>query len=355
MSVLPDDSRGILVTDLIGDEDGPYVPAEMLTKDIPLPDDYLYPAPSISLEDDREATGIRIWDPDHLPLPDFSSIGQTAEETAGVFRRLGAAMRRAMEMLPFVHARVEPEEHWITSTVTAGLLPSEDLSRPTIVTVLDGDTPVLTAELVGVHPVPGGWDAQDQVWVDTSVHVTGVEVRDNEGTLIYEDHAIGPIWTERGDFRVAWQAEGFPDRRMFPEQPPATESFEGYGGGSTYEEWRSSYLPWSYEPPDTVDAVLTDELRAWQADPEVRRIADRLAQPIYDAEDLVYPEVYVDELELSPEELQRMAEILTESNQNVPENLAELLGFTEPEPEIIRSAAESEAAYQQRRSLEQGD
>ena len=49
--ILPDDSRGVLVSDLVGDEDGPYVPAEMLTSDIPLPDDYVYPAPAISLED----------------------------------------------------------------------------------------------------------------------------------------------------------------------------------------------------------------------------------------------------------------------------------------------------------------
>ncbi len=50
--VLPDDSRGILVTEMIGPEsvDGPHVPANMPTDQIPLPQDFNYPAPAIDLD-----------------------------------------------------------------------------------------------------------------------------------------------------------------------------------------------------------------------------------------------------------------------------------------------------------------
>ena len=41
-----DDSRGVLVSDLRR-EDGPYVPPEMLTKDIPMPWDNLVLAPRV--------------------------------------------------------------------------------------------------------------------------------------------------------------------------------------------------------------------------------------------------------------------------------------------------------------------
>ncbi len=51
--VLPDDSRGILVTDLTGPDDGPHVPDSMPTDQIPLPQDFNYPAPAIDLDDDR--------------------------------------------------------------------------------------------------------------------------------------------------------------------------------------------------------------------------------------------------------------------------------------------------------------
>ncbi len=50
--VLPDDSRGILVTDL-QEGDGPHVPANMPTDQIPLPQDFNYPAPAIDMDDDR--------------------------------------------------------------------------------------------------------------------------------------------------------------------------------------------------------------------------------------------------------------------------------------------------------------
>lgn len=50
---LPDDSRGVLVTDLIGSEDGPHVPASMRTDQIPLPQDFDYPSPAIDLDTDR--------------------------------------------------------------------------------------------------------------------------------------------------------------------------------------------------------------------------------------------------------------------------------------------------------------
>lgn len=51
--VLPDDSRGILVTEMIGPDsvDGPYVPASMRTDEIPLPQDFNYPSPAIDLDD----------------------------------------------------------------------------------------------------------------------------------------------------------------------------------------------------------------------------------------------------------------------------------------------------------------
>lgn len=48
----PDDTRGVLVSDLRSG-DGPYVPPEMATADIPLPDDTLYPRPAISLHSSR--------------------------------------------------------------------------------------------------------------------------------------------------------------------------------------------------------------------------------------------------------------------------------------------------------------
>ena len=47
--VLPDDSRGILVSDM-RTGDGPHVPANMPTDQIPLPQDFDYPAPAIDLD-----------------------------------------------------------------------------------------------------------------------------------------------------------------------------------------------------------------------------------------------------------------------------------------------------------------
>ncbi len=46
---LPDDSRGILVSDM-RTGDGPHVPTNMPTDQIPLPQDFDYPAPAIDLD-----------------------------------------------------------------------------------------------------------------------------------------------------------------------------------------------------------------------------------------------------------------------------------------------------------------
>ena len=56
--ILPDDSRGVLVTDLLR-EDGPHVPPEMRTEDIPLPQDFAYPA--IDLDSPWRGAARRSW------------------------------------------------------------------------------------------------------------------------------------------------------------------------------------------------------------------------------------------------------------------------------------------------------
>ena len=66
---LPDDTRGILVTDMQAG-DGPHVPASMPTDQIPLPSDFNSPA--IDLDYDREdgAPGYSHGDGRYLALPD---------------------------------------------------------------------------------------------------------------------------------------------------------------------------------------------------------------------------------------------------------------------------------------------
>ncbi len=70
--VLPDDSRGILVTEMIGPEsvDGPHVPASMRTDQIPLPQDFNYPAPAIDLNYDGPLVTYSLGDGRYLALPD---------------------------------------------------------------------------------------------------------------------------------------------------------------------------------------------------------------------------------------------------------------------------------------------
>ena len=70
---LPDDTRGILVTDL-QTGDGPHVPASMATDQIPLPSDFTSPA--IDLDYDREdgAPGYSHGDGRYLAIPNPSDV-----------------------------------------------------------------------------------------------------------------------------------------------------------------------------------------------------------------------------------------------------------------------------------------
>ncbi len=94
--ILPDDSRGVLVSDLTGDEDGPYVPAEMLTKDIPLPDDYAYPEPAISLEacEPRWGLGPNIG---NRVQEGMLAVGEQFQRVGETFRGQSVAIRQFIE------------------------------------------------------------------------------------------------------------------------------------------------------------------------------------------------------------------------------------------------------------------
>ncbi len=77
--VLPDDSRGILVTDL-REGDGPYVPTTMPTDQIPLPQDFNYPEPAINLDEGRVwRGGFSHDDGRYLALPDTTEAADTTE------------------------------------------------------------------------------------------------------------------------------------------------------------------------------------------------------------------------------------------------------------------------------------
>lgn len=95
--ISPDDTRGVLVTDLRS-VDGPYVPSEMATADIPLPDDTLYPRPAISLHSSRIGNdGMPVFDPDERYEDLAARATEVARATGQSPQYVEALMLRAIE------------------------------------------------------------------------------------------------------------------------------------------------------------------------------------------------------------------------------------------------------------------